>query len=146
MRQRYLLVLVALVVLALAVGALPSLLKSGAPYHVTAEQVEDAPATYDATDVSDRRFPYTVGAIEDGESEAYYEGPFGVKESFSHSPFDEFGAMATRTPDAVDGRVAYVTYNGTTYRLEIVREDGGGALAAPDDPALRGPLAAAGSR
>jgi hypothetical protein len=121
MRQRYLLVLVGVVVVLLALGALPSLLQSGAPYTVTAEAVDDAPAAYDATNVSERRFPYVLEAIEDGESAQYYEGPFGVKESFSHSPFDEFGAMETRTPRAVEDRVAYVSYDGTVYRLEIVR-------------------------
>jgi len=126
MRQRYLLVLVGLVVLSLAAGALPSLLESGEPYHVTATAVEsgDVPAemtTYDATDVSDRRYPYLVAAVDDGVSNAYYEGPFGVKESFAHSPFDEFGAIETRLPNAVDDHVAYVAYDGTVYRLEIVR-------------------------
>lgn len=126
MRQRYILVLVALVVVALAVGALPSLLESGAPYHVTATEVsnESVPAdaaTYDATDVSDRRYPYVTAAVAEGVSASYYEGPFGVKESFSHSPFDEFGAIETRVPNAVDGDVAYVTHEGSVYRLEIVR-------------------------
>jgi hypothetical protein len=128
MRQRYILVLVGLVVLGLAVGALPSLLKSGDPYRVQATEVGNAStfdgATYDATDVSERRFPYLTEAVADGTSESYYEGPFGVKESFSHSPFDEFGAVATRVPNAVEGDVAYVTYDGTVYRLEIVRGDG----------------------
>jgi hypothetical protein len=125
MRQRYLLVLVILVVLALAVGALPSLLQSGDPYRVQTTDIGNASTfdgtAYDATNVSDRRYPYLVRAIEDGTSNRYYEGPFGVKESMSHSPFDEFGALETRVPNAVDGRVAYVTYDGTVYRLEIVR-------------------------
>jgi len=127
MRQRYLLVLVGLVVVALAAGALPSLLQSGDPYRVHATAVGNAStfdgATYDATNVSDRRFPYLVAAVESGASERYYEGPFGAKEAFSHSPFDEFGAVETRAPAAVDDGVAYVTYDGTVYRLEIVRED-----------------------
>lgn len=126
MRQRYLLVLVGVVVVALAVGALPSLLQSGDPYHVEATDVGNASTfdgtAYNATDVSDRRYPYLVSAVENGASDRYYEGPFGVKESLSHSPFDEFGAIETRVPNAVDGRVAYVTYDGTVYRLEIVRE------------------------
>ncbi|NHN42176.1 hypothetical protein G9C85_11140 [Halorubellus sp. JP-L1] len=127
MRQRYLLVLVGLVVVALAVGALPSLLQSGDPYRVHATDVGNASsfdgAAYDATNVSDRRFPYVTGAIENGTSERYYEGPFGVKEAFAHSPFDEFGAIETRAPAAIDDGVAHVTYDGTVYRLEIVRED-----------------------
>ncbi|WP_323674734.1 hypothetical protein [Halorubellus sp. PRR65] len=127
MRQRYILVLVAIVVLGLAVGALPGLLKSGDPYRVQATDLGNAStfegAAYDATDVSERRFPYVTDAVADGTSASYYEGPFGVKESFSHSPFDEFGAIATRVPNAVEGDVAHVTYNGTVYRLEIVRGD-----------------------
>lgn len=123
MRQRYLLILVGVVVAALALGALPSLLQSGAPYHVTAEQVDADRPTYDVSNVSERRFPYVVGALEDGRSDAYHRGPVGLKETFTHSPFDEFGAIETRAPDAVDGQVAYVTYDGTVYRLEIVRDD-----------------------
>jgi hypothetical protein len=130
MRQRYLLVLVALVVALLALGALPSLLGSGAPYYVTAEAVGDANASdgespravFDASSLTDRRYPYVVGAIENGRSDGYREGPFGVKEVFTHSPFDEFGAIETREPDAVDGDIAYVAYDGTIYRLEITRE------------------------
>ena len=125
MRQRYLLVLVGLVALLLAAGALPGFLQSGDPYRVEATAVGNAStfdgAAYDATNVSERRYPYLVRAVENGASDRYYEGPFGVKESLSHSPFDEFGAIETRVPNAVDGRVAYVTYDGTVYRLEIVR-------------------------
>jgi hypothetical protein len=125
MRQRYLLVLVGVVAVALAVGALPSLLQSGDPYRVEATDVGNASTfdgtAYDVTNVSDRRYPYLVRAVETGVSDRYYEGPFGVKESLSHSPFDEFGAIETRVPNAVDDRVAYVTYDGTVYRLEIVR-------------------------
>jgi hypothetical protein len=127
MRERYVLVLVALIVAGLALGALPSLLQSGEPYHVTATPVDgeggyDGP-TYNATTVSERRFPFLTSAIENGESAAYYEGPLGAKEAFSHSPFDEFGALETRAPGAVADGVAYVTYDGTVYRVEIVRGD-----------------------
>jgi hypothetical protein len=135
MRQRYLLVLVGVVVALLALGALPSLLASGAPYYVTAEVVGDENATtpegvggaFEASNVSERRYPYVLAAIDRGRSDAYYEGPFGVKEAFSHSPFDELGAIETRTPAAVDPSpasavaVAYVRYDGTLYRIEIVR-------------------------
>lgn len=134
MRQRYLLILVAVVVGLLALGALPSLLQSGAPYQVTADPVGSNGSVastdevtvddvFDASNVTDRRFPYIVGAIEAGRSDPYYEGPLGVKEAFSHSPFDEFGAIETREPSAVADGVAYVRYDGTVYRLEIVRGD-----------------------
>lgn len=50
-----------MVVVLLALGALPSYLRSGAPYHVTATPVgEDGPAV-DATVLSERHFPYTTG-------------------------------------------------------------------------------------
>ncbi|WP_435344609.1 hypothetical protein [Haloarchaeobius sp. HRN-SO-5] len=122
MRQRYLLVLVGIVVALLALGALPSLLASGDPYYVTATEVDTDHAAVDVTNFSERRYPYTFEALEDGRSSSYYEGPVGFKGAFTHSPFDEFGAFETRTPDAVDGDdVAYVSRNGTVYRLELTQ-------------------------
>jgi hypothetical protein len=114
----------------LALGAVPSYLRSGAPYYVVAEPVEPG-ASVNATNLSERRYPYVTGAVAsaasggDGRSEPYWEGPFGLKESFAHSPFDEFSALAQRNPDAtVDGAV-FVSRNGTRYRAEIVREGEG---------------------
>jgi hypothetical protein len=102
MRQRYLLVLVVLGGALLALGALPSFLQSGAPYHVTAEPVgsnaslestDEVSVTevFDASNVTDRRFPYLMAAIEVGRSAAYYEGPVGLKAVFTYAPVDEFG-------------------------------------------------------
>jgi hypothetical protein len=116
----------------LALGAVPSYLRSGAPYYVVVEPVEPGPAV-NATDLSERRYPYLTGAVAaaerngsdgEGRSDPYWEGPFGLKESFAHSPFDEFDAVGQRSPEAtVDGTV-FVARNGTRYRAEILREGG----------------------
>jgi len=134
--RNLLLVLLAVVVLLLALGALPGYLGSGDPYYVEATVVGggDGPAVV-ADDLSQRRFPYSFGALtaaaaDEGpaRSEAYYEGPVGFKESFTHTPFEEFGEFAARTPEAVErgadspvGDVARLEYEGRWYRLEIVR-------------------------
>ncbi|MFD1644161.1 hypothetical protein [Haloarchaeobius litoreus] len=122
MRQRYLLILLGLVLALLALGALPSLLASGDPYYVTSAEVETDHDTVDVTNFSERQYPYLFAALSDGRSGSYYEGPVGIKGAFTHSPFDEFGALRTRSADAVDGDVAYVQHNGTVYRLELTRE------------------------
>ncbi|WP_435361032.1 hypothetical protein [Haloarchaeobius sp. DFWS5] len=123
MRQRYPLILVGLVVAVLALGALPAMLQSGEPYHVTATAVETDHPTVNGSALSDRRHPYTTAALSDGRSGSYYEGPFGLKESFAHSPFDEFGELEAHSPEAVEEDTVYVRRNGTTYRLAITRGD-----------------------
>ena len=122
MRQRYLLLLIGLVLALLALGALPSFLASGDPYYVTATEIESDHAAVDVTNFSERQYPYLFAALEDGRSGSYYEGPVGIKGAFTHSPFDEFGALRTRSPDAVEDDTAYVQHNGTVYRLELTRE------------------------
>jgi hypothetical protein len=129
------LVLLAVVVALLALGALPGYLGSGDPYYVEATTADGGGPAVVAEDLSERRFPYAFGALSaarDGEqparSEAYYEGPVGFKEAFTHTPFDEFGEFESRNREAVErggdspvGDVAHLTYEGTRYRLEIVR-------------------------
>jgi hypothetical protein len=113
----------------LALGAVPSFLRSGAPYYVVAEPVEPTepgPAV-NATDLPERRYPYLTGAVAaadggTGRSEPYWEGPLGLKESFAHSPFDEFDAIGQRYPEATADGSVFVRQNGTRYRAEIVRE------------------------
>jgi hypothetical protein len=116
----------------LALGAVPSYLRSGAPYYVVAEPTDPGPSV-NATDLSERRYPYLTGAVAaaernggagEGRSEPYWEGPFGVKESFAHSPFDEFDAVGQRSPEATADGAVFVSRNGTRYRAEIVREGG----------------------
>ncbi|QLD89350.1 hypothetical protein HWV07_10040 [Natronomonas salina] len=125
----------AVVAVLLALGALPGYLGSGDPYYVEATTAEGDGAAVVADNLSERRFPYAfeaLGSLEAGEeparSEAYYEGPVGFKESFTHTPFDEFGEFESRNRDAVErdadspvGDVAYLEYDGQRYRLEIVR-------------------------
>jgi len=148
------LVILAVIALLLALGALPSLLKSGDPYYVVATTA-DAPAeTVNATNLSEQRYRYTTSAVaaaasnanDTGRSAPYWRGPFGFKEGFTHSPFDEFDALTRDYPNATaagDDTRVYAALNGTTYRLDITRApdaagDGAGtngsaALAAPSE-------------
>ena len=112
----------------LALGAVPSFLRSGAPYYVVAEPTDPGPAV-NASNLSERRYPYLTEATaaaerngSEGRSEPYWEGPLGVKESFAHSPFDEFDAVGQRYPDAATDGTVFVSRNGTRYRAEIDRE------------------------
>jgi hypothetical protein len=129
------LVVVGAVVVLLALGALPSLIETGDPYHVEATEADAAGPAVDGGDVSERRFPYSFGAVEAAEagaeparSEAYYTGVVGFKAAFTHTPFSEFEEFETIAPAAVDrsgerpvGDVAHIRANGTRYRVEIVR-------------------------
>lgn len=127
--RNFILGILAVLVLLLALGALPSLLGSGEPYYLTATQVGDGNRTaVDVGNLSERRYPYMTRAIETGRSGAYYDGPVGFKEAFSHSPFDELDALEQRDRDgsgadggAVNGTTAFVRSNDTVYRLELVR-------------------------
>ena len=121
--RNFVLGLLAVVVVLLALGALPSLLRSGDPYYLTAAVVENgsAPATVNASALSERRFPYTTAALDSGRSSAYYDGPLGIKGAFTHSPFDELSELEARNASAVENRTAFVTRGNATYRLELVR-------------------------
>ena len=115
----FLLVVVGLV----ALGALPGLLKSGDPYYVTAQQVDAAEANrsaaVDATALSERQFPYTTEAVRNGTSDPYWKGPWGIKESFTHSPFDEVSALEARNRSAVTDAGVLVRDNATFYRVAV---------------------------
>ena len=128
-----------LVVLALllALGALPSYLKSGDPYYLTATPADGNHSAVDLSNASERRYEYTIGALRDAEAEVgvnvtdrnatgrsdpYWEGPFGLKESFTNSPFDEMDALGLRNESAVEGETVYVSYNGTLYRLAVTQD------------------------
>jgi len=117
--------LIALTLLALlALGALPQFLGGGDVYVITAEEVEDDPDAADGDALSSQQYPYVTTALEDGVSEEYEDDRFGIKEWFTHTPFDEMSALAGQVPDAVDdeGRIA-VESDGTTYRVELTRVD-----------------------
>jgi hypothetical protein len=107
------------VVLLAALGALPSYLRSGDPYYVSATPVEEGGPAVNGSALSEQRFPYTTEAIERGRSSPYWKGPIGFKEAFTHTPFDEFAAFRQRDPRAVNGSVAYVSYEGSRYRVTI---------------------------
>ena len=133
--RNVLLAILATVVLLLALGALPSYLATGDPYYVEATAVDDSGTAVEADNLSERRFPYTFGALDAADagdnparSEAYYTGPGSFKEAFTHTPFDEFSEFEGRNETSVErsadspvGDVAYVERDGQRYRLEIVR-------------------------
>lgn len=124
---RNLLVAIAVVTLALlALGALPSYLGSGDSYHLTVEPADrDGPAV-NTTGLSERRYPYLSAAFasDDGRSGPYQRGPFGLKESFTHSPFDEVDALAARGPNATIEDGVRIERDGEMY---VVAVDGGAA-------------------
>ena len=136
MRRRYLfavaVVLCTLLAL-LALGAVPSLLGGGEVYYVTATPVDlegeddaaDGGEAVPAENLSKNRFPYTHQAIAEGVSDPYEEGRFGLKESFTHTPFDEFGELRLREGAAADGEGVFVAENGSYYRLEITTDPDG---------------------
>jgi len=125
--RNVLLAVLATVVVLLALGAVPSMLRSGDPYYLTATPVDNRTA-FDASNLSDRRYPYATTAVaaagdEPGRSAPYWRGPVGVKEAFTHSPFDELSTL--RQFDAARGEDGvYVRYNGTVFRLEVVQRAG----------------------
>jgi hypothetical protein len=139
-RTRNVIVGTALVlVLLLAFVAGVGLLKSGDPYYLTATPVAedgtDGPGTptddaVNGTDLPTRRFPFTTAAIsaaardagDAGRSEPYWEGPIGVKEFFTHSPFDELESLRQRNPGAAVDDGVLVRRGNVTYRVGIVRE------------------------
>jgi hypothetical protein len=158
--RNLILALLGVLLVLLALGALPGLLKSGDPYYLTAtaanasgtaaegtaaatatttdssggtatENATGANATatanatrpaVDVTNLSARRFPYTTAALADGRSDPYWRGPLGLKEAFTHSPFDELDALRGRNRNATDGDAVYVRENGTLYRLAVRQE------------------------
>lgn len=126
--RNLLLGLVGVLVVLLALGALPSYLGSGDPYYLTATPVEgegegEGPAM-NVSDYSERRYPYLFGALgdADGRSEAYRRGPYGFKEAFANSPFDEYRALRDFAPaGATTDDAVVVSYNGTRYRVSVVQ-------------------------
>ncbi|MFB6192050.1 MAG: hypothetical protein ABEI11_01875 [Haloarculaceae archaeon] len=131
--RRVVYAVLAVVVVLLALGALPSFLRAGDPYYVTAVAA-GAPAgvePIDAANISERRYPYTTAALAaanasaggtPGRSDAYYRGPVGLKGAFTHSPFDEFAAYREQYPGATEAGAVYVRRNATTYRLTVDQE------------------------
>ena len=125
--------IIAVVVLLLALGALPGLLKSGDPYYVVTTPADSEYSVDNGMAVnwsaqSERRFPYTSAALSDaspstaGQSEPYWRGPLGFKGAFTHSPFDERDALQQQFDGAVTDDGVVVRHNGTLYHV-AVRQD-----------------------
>jgi hypothetical protein len=126
MNRRYLVPVAVVVVLLLALGALPQFLGSGPPYHATAVAVEEtgnATESVNGSALSERRYRYVTAALDEGESGTYRKGPVGFKRAFTHSPFDELAALRGQFPNATDGHAVYVSRNGTVYRVTVERAD-----------------------
>lgn len=114
--------------LLLALGAVPSLLRTGDPYRVTATATDAEEPAVNASTLPERRYPYVTGAVaaagnDTGRSDPYWRGPLGVKGAFTHTPFDEFDALRQQYPEATDGEAVYVRTNTTRYRLTITQDD-----------------------
>lgn len=125
--RRFIVALAVIIVALLALGAVPGLVRWGTPYHLAATPTENR-TSIDATDLPERRFPYTTAALRNasgnrsGQSGPYWRGPVGLKEAFTHSPFDEVAALSGRNPDATAGDAVFARVNGTVYRLEVTGE------------------------
>jgi hypothetical protein len=124
--RNFVLGLAAVVVLLLALGAVPSYLGSGDVYRLTAEETDASAVPADApvvnmTDYSDRRYPYLTEALaaDDGRSSGYQRGAFGLKESFTHSPFDEVDGLVARNPDARTDAGVRVVVDGSYYLVRV---------------------------
>ena len=132
----------AVLVVLVAFVAVLSSVGTGDPYYVTASAVEDAgvgdgdgaggdsPAAVNGTALPERRFPYVSAALENaarsadatGRSGGYRTGFVGIKEVFSHSPFDELDALRQQNPNATVGEEVRIRRENATYRVGIVRE------------------------
>lgn len=118
--RRFLVFLALVGVGLLALGVLPGFLATGEAYHLTATTTNASGSAVNATMLSMDRYPYMSEALADGRSSAYRKGPWGLKETFTHSPFDELEALTMRSQSAQLGADAVlVEYKGERYRLEI---------------------------
>ena len=112
------------VVALLALGAVPSALGSGPTHHLVVTETDDPGPAVDATNVSERRYPYLTEALvaPDGRSSGYRRGRFGLKEAFAHSPFDERDALVARNRSARAGNGAVrVVAGDRRYRVVVRR-------------------------
>jgi hypothetical protein len=119
-----------LVLVLLALGALPSLLGSGDPYYLVAEPTATEGPAYNLTaegtdDLTRRRYEYFFSAVgsDDNRSKPYQRGPVGVKEAFTNSPFDEMETFRSFAPgNATSGDAVFVEFEGTRYRVTVEQE------------------------
>lgn len=122
--RNVLLIIGLVIVVLLALGALPGYLGSGDPYHLTVEPVDTDQPAIDVSDVSERRFPFLISALtaSDSRSIPYQTGSRGVKEQFTHTPFDEIDALGERKPETVQDDGVRIIYEGERYYVEVVQE------------------------
>jgi len=114
------------VVLLLALGALPGYLGSGEQYYLEASATDDDGTAVNVTGVSERRYPYLTAALaaDDGRSEGYQRALGDFKDAFTHTPFDEHSALQQLEPGAVrdDGERVIIERDGQRYSIEVVSE------------------------
>jgi hypothetical protein len=121
---RNFLIAIALVVVALlALGALPSYLGSGDPYYLTAEPIETDEPAIDVNNATERRYPFLTSALanDDGRSDPYLADSYGIKEWFTHTPFDEVDALTQQMPEAATDDRVRVRRDGRVYDVEVVQ-------------------------
>jgi len=125
--RNFLLGVLAVLVVLLALGALPGLLTSGDPYYLVASPAS-ADVAVNVTDLPENRYPYATAALANatadapGRSGPYWRGPVGLKGAFTHSPFDEVDALRGREANATDGDGVLVRRNGSVYHLAVTQE------------------------
>lgn len=121
--KRLTLLTIGLSILALlALGALPQYLGGGETVVMTATEIEEDRPAVDASEIDEGRYPYMSEALETGASEPYEDDRFGIKEPFTHTPYDELGAVEQLNDEAVEDEAAYVERDGTLYRVEVTEE------------------------
>lgn len=112
------------VVLLLALGALPGYLGSGEQYYLEVSPTDDDGTAANVTDISERRYPYLTTALnaDDGRSEGYQRALGDFKDAFTHTPFDEHSALQQLEPGAVrdDGERVIVERDGQRYSVDVV--------------------------
>ena len=130
-----LLVIAGLLVVLLALGALPGLVKTGDPYYVEATVAAGSGPAIDGGDLSERRFPYTFGAlsaVESGadpaRSEPYYTGVVGAGlggrqglEGVRKAALGEFSGFDGRSRPGRDRRFDVIGVTGLDEPREIGR-------------------------
>ena len=129
-----LLVIAGLLVVLLALGALPGLVKTGDPYYVEATVAAGSGPAIDGGDLSERRFPYTFGAlsaVESGadpaRSESYYTGIVGLKGAFTHTPLDGIGVSGLELLELRERRVGERSLQADDASVVRLRAGGVGA-------------------
>ena len=117
------------VVLLLALGALPSYLGSGDYYYLEVTDTDDDGTAVDVEELSEQRYPYLTAALaaDDGRSDGYQRALGEFKDAFTHSPFDEFDSLGQLEPDAVrdDGDHVIIDLDGDRYSVTISSEPEG---------------------